>query len=293
MRIQLLALSALVAASVALPAHAANLLPLNQALSDDDLETYSSVRRALVEGFDNICGDTFCEGDFTDLQSVAFSCLGTQRSVSECAWIFGGSTRSVDGATGRIDVDARTFTCPIAVKTSTRRFLGVLGAAGDRALFEPLPGTDASIYDALADCFEAAQGAPVDFTEGSFVGLEDALDDATWTPWLTARAALSKAFDDICGDTFCEGDFANIEPLSLTCAIDASTQHVTSCAWPFARGELDVSAGGFDPRADTVVCPFTVDASLDALLVALAEDPLYAPLPGQQKSIYDALGDCL
>ena len=38
-------------------------------------------------------------------------------------------------------------------------------------------------------------------------------EDAQYEAWYTLRAGLELGFEAICGDTFCEGDYANITPL--------------------------------------------------------------------------------
>ena len=42
--------------------------------SEDDQNRWFDLERGLAQDFDDICGDTFCEGEFTNLQSMAFRC---------------------------------------------------------------------------------------------------------------------------------------------------------------------------------------------------------------------------
>jgi hypothetical protein len=37
--------------------------------------------------------------------------------------------------------------------------------------------------------------------------------------WYGIRDKLNGEFDQVCGDTFCEGDFSNITPLSVFCSV--------------------------------------------------------------------------
>jgi hypothetical protein len=110
--------------------------------------------RSLERGFDDICGDTFCEGDYANLTSLRFRCsvVAADGSLGTCVWVFAGSQEQVDPATGAISVDAKTFVCSLPVRGNARAFLDTLSNAGNEALYTPLPGTDASIYDALTTC---------------------------------------------------------------------------------------------------------------------------------------------
>ena len=38
-------------------------------------------------------------------------------------------------------------------------------------------------------------------------------EEAQYEAWYALRAGLELGFEDICGDTFCEGDYSNIAPL--------------------------------------------------------------------------------
>ena len=117
-------------------------------------ERFRAVEARLVRGFDAICGDTFCEGEFHNLQALRFRCsvqVATGR-VGECLWTFTGSTARVDDATGRIAVEARTRACraPLAAQTLLPVLLQTLEQ--DDALHAALPGTRDSIYDGLTSC---------------------------------------------------------------------------------------------------------------------------------------------
>ncbi len=79
---------------------------------------WAAAQGALVTGFNNICGDTYCGSDFGDLQSLDFECAVTESSgnVKSCAWLFGGSFSQVDAATGAIHETTKSFRCAVAVK---------------------------------------------------------------------------------------------------------------------------------------------------------------------------------
>ena len=58
--------------------------------------------------------------------------------------------------------------------------------------------------------------------------------DAQYEAWFTLTAQLNHDFDDICGDTFCEGDYSNIESLRFRCSVEQTTGRVGRCLWIFA-----------------------------------------------------------
>jgi hypothetical protein len=47
--------------------------------------------------------------------------------------------------------------------------------------------------------------------------------DADINAWYSITSQLRKNFDDVCGDTFCEGDYSNIESLDYRCSVDRTT----------------------------------------------------------------------
>ena len=108
----------------------------------------------LRSNFDQICGDTFCEGDYGNLQSLGYHCSVEQASgrIGRCVWTFAGSYEQVDPATGDITVQARTWECPTPLSPHTRMTALLAALDGYQPLFQPLPGTDATIYDGLIGC---------------------------------------------------------------------------------------------------------------------------------------------
>jgi hypothetical protein len=122
--------------------------------------------------------------------------------------------------------------------------------------------------------------------------------DAQFEAWLTLRARLAAGFDDICGDTFCEGDWSNITALRFQCSVQQHSGRIGRCAWSFAASNEDISPanGTLDVQVATWTCPIPLvpGTTMEALLAALSGDsPLHAALPGSQASIYDALAECL
>lgn len=122
--------------------------------------------------------------------------------------------------------------------------------------------------------------------------------DADYEAWFTLRRQLRRNFDDICGDTFCEGDYSNIQSLRFVCSVRPGSGRIGSCGWSFAASEesLVPATGGYDVETQAWFClsPLLPGTTFEALLAALAgEEPLYAALPGTTVTLYDGLVDCL
>ncbi len=273
---------------------------LFETLTPADVDRWALVRSKLREGFDRICGDTICGGDFSNLATVRITCSSTRvaRKMRDCAWVLGGNIDYVDAGTGKLTGEARAFTCRIPVASSAKQFLDTLSAAGDDALNAPLPGTGASFYDGLVACFEGVASAPPPASNGQdFAELGDFLweQGAAGSAWSQTKQSLAEAFESACGDTFCEGDFPAIAPLRLACAVKRSTGYVPRCVWTFAAADTSVdSRGRVRARTTTKRCAVAIDATASALTAALSgPDPLHAALPGRTTSIHDALASCL
>jgi hypothetical protein len=125
-------------------------------LIDDDTqyETWIHLRRQLARNFDYICGDTFCEGDYTNIQSLRYTC-SVQRSsgrIGSCGWAFAGSNETVVAMTGRIESQPAAWLCtsPIVRGTTIEAFLDAL--QGDEPLYATLPMSERTLYDGLIDC---------------------------------------------------------------------------------------------------------------------------------------------
>lgn len=122
--------------------------------SEAEINAWYELLYRLRENFDEICGDTFCEGDYSNIQALRFVCSVEAGSgvLGQCVWAFAASHEEVDVATGRVAVAPKAWRCraPLARKTTVQALLGAL--TGARPLYETLPGTTRSIYDGLADC---------------------------------------------------------------------------------------------------------------------------------------------
>jgi len=122
--------------------------------------------------------------------------------------------------------------------------------------------------------------------------------DAQYEAWVHLRRQLARNFDDICGDSFCEGEYSNIRSLRYTCSVRRSSGRIGSCGWAFAASEESVVAttGRIESASAAWLCasPVVRGTTIEALLDALQGDkPLYATLPMSGRTLYDGLIDCL
>lgn len=117
-------------------------------------EAFSDLEQRLAHDFDQLCGDTFCEGDYSDYRPLRYRCSVRQRDgvIGECIWSFGASEASIDADTGRVVVDARLWHCRTPLQPQTRVHVLYAALSGERPLFAPLPHSEHSINDGLIDC---------------------------------------------------------------------------------------------------------------------------------------------
>lgn len=123
-------------------------------------------------------------------------------------------------------------------------------------------------------------------------------EDAQYEAWYALRAGLELGFEQICGDSFCEGDYSNIVPLRFQCSVQLHSGRIGACTWSFAASneEIDPRSGQLAVETPAWTCdvPLAPQVTIDDLLVALeGDDPLFAPLPGEVATVYDSLIDCL
>ncbi|WP_149196050.1 hypothetical protein [Luteimonas suaedae] len=116
--------------------------------------------------------------------------------------------------------------------------------------------------------------------------------------WYGMTWQLKRDFDDICGDTFCEGEYSNIEALRYRCSVHQVSGRIGMCLWMFAASheEIEPVTGkiGVDKAFWQCRTPLAPGTTLEELLAAVAgQSPLYAELPSGQGSIYQGLIDCL
>lgn len=122
--------------------------------------------------------------------------------------------------------------------------------------------------------------------------------DAQFEAWYRVTSGLQRDFDEVCGDTFCEGDYSNIQPLRFRCSVDRVNGRIGQCLWVLAGSheEIDPATGSIVVTAKVWRClsPIGRLTKLEELLAALDRpSPIRVALPGSGRSIYDGLVDCL
>lgn len=261
-------------------------------LSSADLARWDFFRAGLLKSFDNVCGDTYCSGDYSNLTTVGLVCSITQANyVKECNWTLGGSIEYVDGKTGAFTVDARMFPCTIPVKTKFDAFMNALDDGGEDSVKWDLPGTGQSFYDGIGACLAGVVGkAPPPNTGSTYLELAD-YNDA----WIFTRRDLNDAFEQSCEGTFCEGTYANIAPLRAACATSTTSGQVTGCKWSFAAANFKVTTKGkVSASTKLYQCPLSVKADAATFIQSLSTpDPLHVTLPGGTTTLFTQLDACL
>lgn len=124
--------------------------------SEAEIDAWYGLLRALDDDFDAVCGDTFCEGEYSNYKPLRFRCSVEEHAgtIGSCVWVLAASNEEIQPSTGDVEVDARIFVCemPVAPETAVVDLVEALSAPGDRAIDTALPGTDRSLYDGLVDC---------------------------------------------------------------------------------------------------------------------------------------------
>lgn len=267
--------------------------------SDADIERWLDIRLGLDREFDQICGDTFCGGDWSNLYSLGFTCSvsSKQGRMRECLWTFAASDERIDGATGAITSTVPFFECRSRPTGTVRNFLPAFGAD---LMDSTLPGLAGTLSESLTDCFDTPIGAETlpEPTEGPFADVADNLASEEIDAWYSMLSNLRQGFDDACGDSFCEGEYTNLQALRFRCSENTETGKLGTCAWMFAGSNVERTSKGFmEVDKAPFVCTFPVDATPAELAAALApiegDDPLRRPLPNGTTTLNDVLIDCL
>lgn len=273
-------------------------LDISEYLLGEEAEKWFAAKQGLVNGFDQICGDTFCGGDFSNLYSLDVRCSVSSKigKMRECLWTFAGSQERVDAKTGAIASSVGFFECRIKPTGNAKQ---LVSAFGEDPLRSAVPGLNGgTFYDQLGECFNTPIGfqplpAP---SEGAFADAGDVLEGDVAEAYSTASYAIKNEFDAICGDTFCEGDYTNLQSLSFRCSSNAGT--LGACSWTFAGTEVSRLASGLHKeKGAPFVCKIPVVGTAAELAAALAPADngtrlFERTLPGGG-TLNDALGNCL
>jgi hypothetical protein len=271
-----------------------------------DKDAWSHLISVLEGEFNNVCGDTFCGGDYSNLTSLGLTCAVSSKvgQIHDCLWTFGGSSEIVTPTTGALTISKPSFQCHFKTTARATSLPATLTAniTGENdALQRPLPGGTTSIYDALGDCFQHPIGTtptPNSFSQTpSYVTAGDA--PMTDGNWFTAERALEDGFAAACPDSFCKGTYPNLSALRLACAVSVTTGNVKSCAFVLAGNNTTVSAtnGTVTDTFSSYRCSLPMKGTpndLSAVILGTGPTPMLdRALPGSTKTFRQALTSCL
>jgi hypothetical protein len=270
-----------------------------------DKDAWSALITRMTGEFNDVCGDTFCGGDYPNLRPLDLTCAVSSKvgQIHDCLWTFAGSEEIVNGTTGALTVSKPSFQCHFKSTARLPAFITAMTQddGEDQAIRRPLPGFTTTIYDALGDCFQHPVGA----TTLTYVHLQDppytSIGDAAITngSWFSAERAFTKAFSDDCATSFCTGKYDNYEALRIACAVSAATGSVKNCAMMLAGSKPAVSKtkGTVTTSFTSYRCALPMSGNpndLSAVIFASSPTPLLdRALPGSTKTFRQALDSCL
>lgn len=249
----------------------------------------------------------FVAADQASFVPLTFACSVSSKEgvVHDCAWTFASAQIEVDATSAKLQTDAPTYVCHVSEKTTAVKLAQFLASSAD-SFHDAPPWGSAPIASQISSCFDSPIGAtPIVSGPTSpltYVAASDYYTSVTsQKKWTAARAALKLGFDNICGDTFCGGDFGNLQAMEFECAVTKSSGNIKSCEWVFAGSynQVDAAHGTDLPASQSWTCPVAVKGTLPQLIATLTnttdpEDAIHRTLPGETYSAYDAIGNnCL
>lgn len=118
------------------------------------LDRFAGAEAALNAGFDKICGDTFCEGEYRNLRPTQLTCSvdTTKSSIKQCLWTFAGTRAAVNTKSGAVQTGGKLYKCKLLLAKDTPVEAFYEAMKGDDPLNAKLPGSRYSVYDGLVGC---------------------------------------------------------------------------------------------------------------------------------------------
>jgi hypothetical protein len=274
--------------------------------TDAEQTAWRAMIQKLSGDFDEVCGDTFCGGDYPNLASLGLTCSvsRTKGDIKDCVWTFGGSAEITDTQTGALTISKPTFQCHFKPAGQVAGLVATLGADGATpAIHRALPGLATSIYDTLGDCFQHPVGAtPLSAPSSANAVYLPALDNPKTDvdAFLEAEQKIKSAFAQRCGDTFCEGDYPNLTVKRLACS-SAVSSGVTKNCYLIVEGSyatVTASTGTIKTKVKSAACKLLGKGNADQLSFTINntidQNPLLdRPLPGSPRSLWYVLQKCL
>ncbi|MEG2802581.1 hypothetical protein [Stenotrophomonas sp.] len=272
--------------------------PRNEANWDRfyDLEAH------LARRFAAVCADTLCEGEYSNLRALQLRCSvdAARAQVQACTWLFVASELAVAADTGQVQADNRRWACalPLGAGVPVEAFHAAL--EGEAPLAVTLPGARTSLGAAVGACLQAPRPpATAHAGTGPYVDARDyprpGLGQA---PMQAMEQALVRGFDNICGDTFCEGEYYNLQAMRLRCSVHVPSGRAGQCVWTFAGSQLavDTATGAVTVDARDWACPLPLapGTAWPQLLATLqGAEAIDTVLPGTGTTVYEGLTGCL
>jgi hypothetical protein len=270
-------------------------------LEGADRARWSETMTKLRPSFDQICGDTFCGGAFSNIRSLSFACSVSSRvgNVRDCLWTFAASEDWVFGTTGAARSSVAFFECRIR---PSGRAVGLARAFGDDALASVLPGLEGPLRDQLVECLRQPTFyfPPPDVRDGpNFVSVLDTAAGETSEAFVAMSNLMAKEFEAKCAGALCGGETRNRAPLRFNCSERVSDGQLGHCTWSIASSDVDRDSRGqshANPRSR--MCDVPVAGTLADLLEALKPGDtgtllLDRALPGSGETLAGALAGCL
>jgi hypothetical protein len=247
----------------------------------------------------------FAASGHAGITSLHLECSVTSKigNVHDCVWTFAGEAHAIDATDATIATSQPWYECHVYPKTTLAKFDAQMSASSD-PLHEILPGTTETFDDALASCFTHPKGGtPINVatsTTPTYVEASDYYRSAAYaSQWTKAKAALKLGFDNVCGDTFCGGDYGNMQSLAFVCSVTRSSGNIKECAWLFTGSYALPSKTGAMPVSErSWRCEVPVKGTVSQLMnvvnaTNVTDDVLHRALPGGTATAYDALLNCL
>ncbi len=265
-------------------------------------EAWYGINAKLQSEFNDVCGDTFCEGDFSNITALRLYCSVTSKNatIHDCAWAFIASTHEVDTKTAAVIPNAVTYQCHFKPTTTGPKLIALLANSTD-AIHATLPGMG-SIYDTLSDCFDHPIGTtPPDVSPFTTTYTDADNYYATYNnqaKWTQSVKNLHTGFDNVCGDTFCGSDYSDVQALDLGCSVTKSTGAMKNCVWNFGGSYTTIKTNGdLAVVSKTWSCPVAVHGTIAQTIAVLTSttdttDAIRRPLPGGT-SAYDSIAGCV
>ena len=149
----LLLATLLAAASPAL-AHGPHVDLIDFPLSEGSWDRFFALQGALVQGFDRVCSDTFCEGEYSNYRVLEVRCsvLAPRGTVQGCSWVIVASELGIVPQTGQVRVDNGRWVCQVGLRPGVPVDTFFAALQQPEGIFRPLTGTGTGLFDVLPEC---------------------------------------------------------------------------------------------------------------------------------------------